>query len=332
MEPNQSINAVPTYAGSATIPGGQQPNGVSSTKAITGVAGPIANPLQLGAAQTGYTGPLYFTWGNIAEYVSTGHSTYNAMTVKAQKNLSNGVSFILAYTWGKSMDNAPGYASGSQASSGTPQNSLNLQGERGLSDFNVGSRIALSPVIELPFGKNKAYLTHGIGAAVAGGWQLSGIYQFDTGRPFTISMSQNRSGSIYGVDRPNVVADPNTGPKTVAQWFNTSAFVANNYAQFGNERRNELIGPTYSDADIAIQRSFPLKERFAASVRFESFNVLNHPNFFNPLGTSTGEYIPTSTAQGAAPNNPSISATSTFGKLTQSSDPRSMQFSAKLTF
>jgi len=314
IEPNQSVNAVPTYNGSTTIPGGVLPNGVSSSKAITGTAGPI--------------GPnaLYYQWGNIAYYVSTGHSSYNAMIVKAQKSMGHGVSFILAYTWGHSIDNAPGYASTSQASSGTPQNSLNLQGERGTSDFNVQSRIALSPVIELPFGKNKAFLTHGLGAALAGGWQFSGIYQYDTGRPFTISMSTNRSGSIYGVDRPNLTGNPNSGPKTVAQWFNTSAFTTNGYAQFGNEGRNALAGPNYSDMDIAIQRNFPLTERYSVAFRAESFNVMNKPNFFNPLGTGTGEYIPASTATGAA------NSSTLFGQLTQANDPRSMQFSAKFAF
>ena len=297
---------------------------VNGVKPIAGTAGPIANPFSYG-----YGGPLFFQWGNITEYISQGHSSYNAMTVKAQKNMSNGVSFILAYTWGKSMDNAAGYASTSQASSGTPQDSSNLKAERGLSDFNVTSRIALSPVIELPFGRSKPYLTHGLGAAVAGGWQLSGIYQFDTGRPFTVSTSTNNSGSVYGVDRPNVSGDPNTGARTVNQWFNTSVFTANLKGQFGNERRNSIIGPDYSDLDLAVQRGFALTERFVISVRAESFNVFNKANFLNPLGTGTGQFIQASAAStitGAANQN------TNFGKLTQANDPRSMQFSAKLTF
>ncbi len=322
---NQYINPVPTYGGSTIIPAGQQPNGVTSTKPISGTSAGIPNPLGV----PGGTGPnpIYLQWGNITEYVSVGHSSYNAMTVKMQKSMGNGVSFILAYTWAKSIDNAAGYASTSQASSGTPQNSYNLQGERGLSDFNVGNRIALSPVIELPFGRSKPYFNQGFASHVAGGWQLSGIYQYDSGRPFTIASSQNRSGSVYGVDRPNVVGDPNAGPKTVAQWFNTAAFTPNTYGTFGNERRNALIGPNLSQLDVAIQRGFAMTERYVVSFRAEAFNVFNKANFYNPLGTSsTGQYIPASTATGALNSN------ANFGKLTQAGDPRSMQFSAKLTF
>ncbi len=302
---NQYVNRVATYANGATTP-----TGVSSTKPIAGTSAGISNPTAFGP------NPIYYQWGNITEYISEGHSSYNAMTVKAQKNMSRGTSFILAYTWGKSMDNAAGYASTSQASAGTPQDSTNLKAERGLSDFNVSSRIALSPVVELPFGKNKSYLTHGIGAVIAGGWQVSGIYQFDTGRPFTIGTTTNNSGSVYGNDRPNVIANPNNGgARTVAQWFNTAAFTTNGFAQFGNEGRNAVVGPDFSDLDLAVQRGFALTERYVVSVRAESFNVFNKANFFNPLGLSTGAY-----------------GTANFGKLTQANDPRSMQFSAKMTF
>jgi hypothetical protein len=300
---------------------------LNGVKPISGTANNIPNPLAIG---TTYTGPLNFQWGNITEYISAGHSSFHALTVKAQKNMGNGVSFILAYTWAHSIDNAAGYASTSQASSGTPQDSRNLKGERGTSDFNVGNRIALSPVVELPFGRNKPYLTHGIGAALGGGWQLSGIYQFDTGRPFTVSTSTNNSGSIYGVDRPNVTGNPNNGPRTVNQWFNTSVFAANAAGQFGNERRNSIVGPDYSDLDVAVQRSFSVSERYSVAVRAESFNAFNKANFLNPLGTGTGQFIQASSPTVA---NPVVGNTNTnFGKLTQANDPRSMQFSAKLVF
>ena len=252
IQPNQGINPIPTFpAGSPT------PTGVSSTRPYTtgtpaSTSGPIANPLAIGSNNPGGGGPLFVQYSNITEYVSVGHSSYNALTVKGQKSIGNGISFILAYTWGKSIDNTPGYASGSQASSATPQNSFNLQGERGRSDFNVQNRIALSPVIELPFGKNKAYVNHGFGATLLGGFQLSGIYQYDSGRPFTIALNQNRSGSVYGVDRPNVVGNPNAGPKTRQQFFNTAAFAVQPWGTFGNEARNAVTGPSYQDLDIAF--------------------------------------------------------------------------------
>ena len=326
IAPNQYINPVPTFNGSTVIPAAG-PNGVSSTKPIAGTSGPIANPLALGSNNPGGGGPLYLQYSNITEYVSVGHSSYNALTVKGQKAVGNGISFILAYTWGKSIDNTPGYASTSQASSGTPENSFNLQAERGLSDFNVQNRIALSPVIELPFGKNKQYFTQGLLSHVLGGFQLSGIYQYDSGRPFTIALNQNRSGSVYGVDRPNLVGNPNSGPKTRAQFFNTAAFAVPAWGTFGNAGRNIVTGPSYQDVDIALQRRFEISERYSIALRFEAFNLANKVNYNNPLGTSTGEFIAQSTAQ-----NSGFSTTSGFGTLTQANDPRSLQFSGKFFF
>lgn len=317
--PNQAnVTSVGTYNG--------VPISVASARPITGTAGPVGPNAQ------------YYQFGNINYYATSGHSNYNALTVKAQKNMGNGLSFILAYTWGKSMDNAPGYASGSNASSGTPQNTHNLKGERGLSDFNVGNRIVLSPVYELPFGKNKPFLTNGIGSLLAGGWQLSGIYSYDTGRPFTITTNTKRSGSIDGVDRPNLVGDPNKGPKTVAQWFNTAAFRANDFGQFGNAGRNIVIGPTYSDIDFAIQRNFILTERFGLQFRAEAFDLTNRPNFMNPLGTGTGQFttqapiIPSASNPNPVEPNTYVNTNTNFGKITAANDPRSLQFSGKVTF
>src|SRR5260370_40737732 len=88
-------------------------------------------------------------------------------------------------------------------------------------------------MVDLPFRKNKAYLTHGVGSALAGGWQISGIFSFPTGRPFTVTNSaSNNSGSFGSADRPNVIADPNasvepkTGAKThkVSEGFNINRF------------------------------------------------------------------------------------------------------------
>ncbi len=277
-----------------------------------GTAVPLLGPV--GALNYYYT--LSPTGTAVSYYVSNGHSNFNAMTVKLQQHYHDGLTFNVAYTWSHSIDNAPGYASTSAASSGTPQDSRNLQGEKGTSDFNVGSRIVISPVYELPFGKNKSFLTHGIAAVLVGGWQLSGIYTYDTGRPFTISMpNNNRSGSGVGADRPNLIGNPNNGPKTVAKWFNTDAFTSNNFGQFGTAGRNIVIGPTYTDTDFAVQRMFDITERYHVSFRAEAFNVFNTPTFFNPLGTGTGQF-----------------GTARFGQLTTANDPRSMQFSAKVLF
>jgi hypothetical protein len=304
IEPNQGIVTASTATSvSARFPLGGQ---------VLGPAGQTGGPYYT-VAQSG-TAMTY--------YISSGHGNYNALNVKLQQAYHAGFSLLLAFSWSHSIDNASGYASGSNSSNAVPQDSNNLRAERGTSDFNVPVRIVISPVYELPFGKGKPYLSSGIGRLVAGGWQLSGIYTHDTGRAFTVSMTTtNRSGSGVNADRPNVIGNVNAGPKTVTQFFNTAAFTANNFGQFGNEARNAVLGPNYDDLDVSIQRTFDISERFKTAFRFESFDLLNKANFFNPLSGSASGY----NAIGAY-------GTAKFGQLTQANDPRSLQFSLKLLF
>jgi hypothetical protein len=275
----------------------------------------------------------YANFSTVSSQGTRANSEFHSWQNSLKQSNHNGVTFILAYTFAKSIDGGGGIGSSSQ-SSGGDQNPYNLRAERGLSDFDVRHRLVFSPVAELPFGKGKAYLNHGIGSALFGGMQVSGIFSFQTGRPFTITnASTNNSGYFGNADRPNVIADPNasvntvTGTKThtVAQWFNTGAFVnapafvitngvVTQKGQFGNSGRNNVIGPKYTDLDLTLSRTFHIAERFNGQFRAESFNLLNHPNFLNPL--STGAQF----------------GTSTFGTITQANNPRDLQFSLRILY
>ncbi len=275
-------------------------------------------------------------YGTVNNQDTRANSEFHSWQNSLKQSYSKGITFLLAYTFSKSIDGGGGIGSGSN-SSGSPQNIYNLRAERGLSDFNVAHRVVFSPMVELPFGKNKAYLTHGVGSALAGGWQISGIFSFQTGRPFTVTNSaSNNSGSFGSADRPNVIADPNasvdskTGAKThtVSEWFNINAFqLAQGFVgynkttgaaaipgQFGNAGRNIVIGPKYTELDLTLARNFPIFERVNGQFRAESFNLLNHPNFLNPLtqGVQFG--------------------TSPFGTLTQANDNREFQFSLRILY
>ncbi len=280
-------------------------NGVSaSTRPVLGVHGIT------------YPSVYYYSYNNISYYMSEGTSHFNSLQVKLQQQYQHGLSLLFAYTWSKSIDTTPGYASTSQSSALLPQNSYNPGAEKGLSDFNVAQRMVISPVYDLPFGKGRAYLTHGIRSMLAGGFQFSGIGTIETGRPFTVyNANLNNSGSFNNEDRPNLISTPNNGPKTVQQWFNTAAFsTAVPKGTFGNAGRNLVIGPGYVDVDMAVQRSFQLGEKVTMPVRFESFDVANKPNFFAPSGSSLQD------------------GTSSFGTISQANDPREMQLSVKFIF
>jgi hypothetical protein len=309
--------------------------GSKGTKLPLSISLNVVNPATyaVGTRAPNQSDRPYPNFSVLSSQDTRGDSEFHSWQNSLKQTYTNGVTFILAYTFSKSIDGGGGIGSSSN-SSGNPQNPYNLRADRGLSDFDVRHRVVFSPVAELPFGRNKAYLNHGLSSAILGGFQLSGIFSFQTGRPFTVSDSSTNNSGYYGnADRPNVIANPNssvntaTGVKThtVAQWFNTAAFqlapafkitngVVTQVGQFGNAGRNTVAGPAYTDLDLTLSRNFHIWERVGGQFRAESFNVFNHPNFFNPL--TTGVQLG---AQG-------------FGAITQANTPRDMQFSMRILF
>jgi hypothetical protein len=279
-----------------------------------------ANQARIPNSQTSRPFPTY---SNISYAISEGSSEYHSLQTKLVQEYKNGVSFLLAYTFGKSIDGTPGLGSTSQSSSSSPQNSNNLRAERGLSDFDVRHHIVFSPVAKLPFGKDSLFLNSGRVAPIVGGFQLSGIFTYQTGRPFTVSNSAtNNSGSFNNGDRPNLIGDPNapvdslTGAKThtVAEWFNVNAFASAPGGSFGNAGRNVVIGPANVAIDATLARAFKIRDRLNLQFRLESFNLLNHPNFLNPYSSAVSF------------------GSSTFGQIQQTNNGRELQGALRITF
>ncbi len=148
--------------------------------------------------------------GNITEVGSSGNSSYNALWMAASRRLARGVQFNASYTWSKSIDY------NSFSSQGVVvQNSYNLRGDRGLSDFDARHRFVLSGIYELPFKGNQ----------LVEGWQLAAIVQAQSGNPVNIVTSNSTVNGVANTLRPDL-----TGPiriiGDVDRWFDTSAFTA----------------------------------------------------------------------------------------------------------
>jgi outer membrane receptor protein involved in Fe transport len=223
------------------------------------------------------------TW---IEFAGNGH--YESLAAQLNKHYGYGLSFLAAYTYGKSIDDFSGL--GDAAS-----NQYDYRGTGyGLSTFDVRNRFVIGPVWELPFGKGKYWLTDGVPAAIAGGWQLSFEFQAQTGTPLTPTLSGNYTNTGDAVDRPNVVAgcNPNNGARTPGSWFNTACFVlppvanaANNPYTWGNAGKGIIEGPGLVNLDLSLVRTFTVKERVKLQFRAESFDALNHPIFNTPSVT-----------------------------------------------
>lgn len=155
--------------------------------------------------------------------------------------------------------------------------------------FDARNRFVISYQWQLPFWNHaENWYQH-----VLGGWQLNGITTFMGGTPFTVYDSTDVSlqGSApeisgFSSNRPDVVGNPNNGPRTPQEWFNRAAFQQLNPAtqagQFGNEGRNIVQGPGLQEWDFSTFKNIPIHESKSLQFRAEFFNVFNHANFRLP--------------------------------------------------
>lgn len=237
-------------------------------------------------------GPLpYPGLGHVQYREHSGESEYIGADVSLERRFARGYGFRASYTLGESRDQAPEHLA---ASSGRPQNGRDLSSWEGPSDFDVRHRFVGSFVAELPFGAGKPWLTDGAGAAVLGGWTLSGIYTARSGLPFTVTQSSNNVGP-GATGLPNLVGDPQ-GNRTVESWFNIGAFELVPSGTFGNAGRNIVRGPRYATFDTSLQRRFNLMGRAAAVLRWDVFNVTNRANFGLPNRSLPGSSAGTITS------------------------------------
>jgi len=242
-------------------------------------------------------------------------SNYNSLQVKVTKRLSKGFQALISYTVSKALDENGGNSDFVSA----PQNDNNQRADYSLSDINIKQRLVLSPVWQLPFGREQPFLNGGgLVSSLVGGWELSGIITLQDGFPFSVLSNQDFSNTGAFAPRPDRICN-GAGPQTVAEWFNVNCFstdalaqaLANGTPRFGNARRNILIGPGMQQWDVSLIKRNPIGEKMNLEFRAEFFNIFNHPNFGAP-GATIG--------------------TSSFGQLTSAASPRDIQFGLKLKF
>jgi hypothetical protein len=215
------------------------------------------------------------------------NANYNSLALKVIKRFSQGMSVIGNYTYSRSIDDSSGIRVQGYDTL-FPQNSYCLECERGPSAFNVQSRWITSVLYELPVGKGKLLnITNPLANAVIGGWQLGGTSTVQTGVPITLTIGgvDNASTDEGGYDRPNYIGGPmNASNQTTAGWFNRAAFAEAPAGQFGNVGRNTAVAPGIFNIDAELHKAFvmPYNEHHQLQLRFEAFNVLNHPNWGEP--------------------------------------------------
>lgn len=245
----------------------------------------------------------------VAEAGST--SSYHALQISLERRMARSFSFEANYTWSAAIDEFSEDTTPGQSAS--IPNPLDRRGNRGRADFDNPHRFVATWVWSLPrLEKSNAVLR-----GFLGGWESSGIATIRNGFPFTVTSGTDRSFSGIGLDRPDVIGDPNLSSdrskqEVIAQYFNPAAFQLNAIGTFGNAPRNFMRGPGAVTFDLALMKNFGIREGHRLQVRGEAFNAFNRANFNNPF---------------AQANTPAR-----FGRIESAADPRIMQVALKYIF
>jgi len=96
----------------------------------------------------------------------------------------------------------------------------------------------------------------------------------------------NALNNIGGQRANQPTQDVYCATQTINCWMSSSAFASPASGTLGNQGINTLRGPGYFDVDFALSRRFTVREKHTVELRWEAFNVLNHPNFVNPTGAT----------------------------------------------
>lgn len=241
------------------------------------------------------------------------NSNYHSLQVSATRKFTGSSQVQLAYTWAKNLtDNQ-------SDRSNAPQDFYNIDAERSRAFLDRRHVLTINYIYEIPFfDKQKGFI-----GKTLGGWQLSGITTFQTGLPFTATYSGYDPsgigffGSSPAGGRPFVYGNPNTNaPRTQQKYFDTSVFQSTNPSLApvvaGNEPRGIINGPGLKRFDVTLSKNIRFGENMRFQFRVEAFNVFNTTNFAT-LGLTA-------------------STLSTFGTVTGTRDPRTLQFGLKFYF
>jgi hypothetical protein len=214
--------------------------------------------------------------------------SYNALQVTLKKRFSRGMQFNMNYSWQKSLDNQSSLAENQKT-----QDPFNRRADWSRSSWDINHVFVFSYVYELPFGKGRQFGggMNRFADAFVGGWSLEGIARLESGPPFMVFTSEDIANTGRKTQRLNLVGNPNEGPKTPQQWFNTSAFVRPPQYQFGNASPYITNADGIVSLDFALQKGFKITEKQALEFRSEFFNFPNTVSFSDPQGNiNAGDY------------------------------------------
>jgi hypothetical protein len=258
---------------------------------------------------------LFPTLGQINTISSVGWATYNSLQAVLKSTNFHGLTTQIAFTWSHNLDTASEVDDFFGTSGYIPQNSTNLKGSYGNSEFDQRRSLIITYIYAIPTPKVGSILSFALRH-----WQLSGTTTFRDGLAVPVLSANNSSGIYSFHERPNCVGPFHYQLKDFSQpYVDVSAFSlpAPGSGVFGNCPRDPIVAPGLSDWDIALQRTFKFGERFSFEFRTAFFNAFNHPNFAEPAPV-VGGTITASADDGSFDSHFGVGG------------PRNIQFSGKI--
>jgi hypothetical protein len=277
---------------------------------------------------------------------NTARSNYNALQAQFRRRLSGGLQALASYTFSHSIDNASAGSLGNASNSAVP--SVPAGENRGPSDFDIRHAFSAATTYDVPTIRAPVPVR-----TVLGNWSVENIVQVRSAPPLNVfdgSFLFLKGG--FGQVRPDLVAGiplylqgaqypggkilnntPNqAGPGCLGPFCPSPTDASGNPTRQGTLGRNALRGFGATQWDLAIHREFPLHESMKLQFRAEMFNVLNHPNFAQPIGDINNPQFGQSTQLlGRALGGGNVGGGG-FSPLYQLGGPRSIQLALKFLF
>ena len=237
---------------------------------------------------------------------NVGNSTYNAVGLKLEKRLSRGFTMNASYTYSRLIDDASSVFSqtiftGPVLNNTGAADAYNRHLEKDVSSGDIPHVFAAGWTYDIP----RLWKLSGV--------QIAGLVRLQSGDAVPVTQATNNNSSLgFAVQRPNRVGNPNNfAARSVARYFDTSAFTAATQFVIGSSSRNPVRGPGLQNADLMIGKTFPIRETVNLELRAEAFNVTNTP----PLGDPNGSF-----------------GSAAFGSITTAGNPRVFELVGKIRF
>ena len=231
-------------------------------------------------------------------------SKYNGLNAAWNRRFSKGLAYGVSYTLSKSYDNG-------SSRRDILWNNYDATNFWGPSSFDTRHIVVINWIWELPYHNSK-----GFKGTLLGGWQITGITQWQSGTPFSITTGDDFAGIGQSQNQPWVVSNVNYPGQFGPNGWITATLAKPAPGTFSTQTRDQYYGVGFANWNLGLFKTFKLNEHNAVTFRAEAFNWLNHPNIAG--------------ANGGSPNtNPTSSA---FGTITSKDSRRNLQLSLKYNF